>query len=326
MKALVTGGGGRLGNVLVRQLLEVGYQVRVLDLKRGASLEHLEIEFVAGDIREEESVRKAIQGCDEVFHLAAKISLLPDQDQSMYQVNTLGTRMVAKLCHQLGVRRLVHCSSHHALEMRPYTRPVDETRPLALKEKNDYHRSKAWAEVEVLQQVEAGLDAVIVNPGTLVGPYDYEPSIFARALLDLYHGKIPVLMAGLSDYTDVRDVAKAIQTAAQHGRKGERYLLTGWMLSMKELPQLLSKITHKKMPRTVLPLWMMYTALPVIQLQARLQGKPPLFTKAMLRAAQSNPWLSHDKAKKELNYQPRDLETAFRDYFDWFREQGWIKD
>ncbi|MDX2306323.1 MAG: NAD-dependent epimerase/dehydratase family protein [Microscillaceae bacterium] len=327
MNAFVTGANGRLGNVVVRHLLEEGHTVRALvaphhqDLK---SLEGLSLDLIEGDIREISGFESALEGIDWVFHLAAKIALNPDRDGSMFAINTEATRKLAELCLKKDVGRFVYCSSHHALMMKPYNQPVDENRALATREGIDYHRTKALAEVEILQMSEKGLDAVIVNPGTLIGPYDFEPSIFAQAMIDFYKGKIPFLMEGLSDYADVRDVAQAIVQAAKVGKKGERYLLTGWMLEMKDVPGLVQKITGKKMPRRILPLWVMYALLPFIQLSSKLSGKAPLFTKDMLHASQSNPVISHEKARRELGYSPRSLEDTFGDAFAWYKEQGWI--
>ena len=141
----------------------------------------------------------------------------------------------------------MHCSSHAALEAKPFDEPFDETRRLALNEETVYHRSKAHAEKEILNLVNSGLPAVIVNPGTITGPYDFEPSILGKALIDFIHGKVPFLMEGVSDYADVRDIVNGIIEASKSGRVGERYLLTGEMLPMKKLPGLLSEITGKKL-------------------------------------------------------------------------------
>ena len=327
MKTLVTGANGRLGNVLIRQLLMAGHEVIGL-IASGqedvSSLEGLKLELVYGDIRKEESYLEVLDRVDWVFHLAAVIRLHPDYDGSMFEINTKATKQLAKHCLDKRIKKLVYCSSHHALKMKPYNTPADEKRELATQEGTDYHRSKAQAEVEVLKAVEKGLDAVIVNPGTIIGPYDFEPSILAGALIDYYQGKIPFLMEGLSDYADVRDIAQAMIQAAQTGRKGERYLLTGWVLEMKDIPALLSKITGKKLPKRILPLWLMYSLLPFIQLGSRISGKAPLFTRDMLHSAQSNPLISHVKARKELGFSPRSLEDTFRDSFDWYKEKGWV--
>lgn len=315
-KILVTGGAGRLGNVLVRQLLEQGHSVRVLveqSDERPISLKGLDVELIAGDIRKAASLTPALDQIDIIFHLAAKISLYPDKDGSVWAINVEGTKNIARLALEHSVERFIHCSSHHAVDKHPYSTPMDETRPLAFNDKTGYHRSKAHAEKVILELIDQGLPAVIVNPGTVIGPHDYEPSILGQALLDLSSGKLPVIMEGLSDYADARDIATGMIAAMHKGRIGERYFLTGHLMNMKELSAMIGKVTGKKTPKTILPLWLMYALLPFIQLTAWLKGEKPLFTKDMLYAAQSNPVVLHDKAKQELGFNPRSLEEAFRD-------------
>ena len=225
--ALVTGGGGRLGNVLVRRLLDGGHRVRVLEPgPRPESLADLDIDFVAGSVLEAEDVATSVEGVDVVFHLAAKIDLRPKKDPLMYPINVEGTRKVVDACLSRGIR-LIHTSSHHALVREPLDQPLHEGKPLALDEKCEYHRSKAIGETIVLDACARGLDAVIVNPGSMVGPHDYEPSIIGAVLIDMYRGRVPVLLDMLSDYVDVRDVADGMIAAVEKGRSGERYLLTG---------------------------------------------------------------------------------------------------
>ncbi|MEO1434102.1 MAG: NAD-dependent epimerase/dehydratase family protein [Bacteroidota bacterium] len=317
---LVTGGAGRLGNVLVRQLLEQGHTVRVLvenTTEKPVSLQGLDVELMEGDIRKIETLQPAILDIDVIFHLAAKISLYPDKDGSVWAINVEGTKNIASLALEHPIERFIHCSSHHAVDKHPYTSPMDETRPLAFHDKTGYHRSKAHAEKVILDLIEQGLPAVIVNPGTVIGPHDYEPSILGQALIDLSSGKLPVIMEGLSDYADARDIASGMIAAMHKGRIGERYFLTGHLLNMKELSAMIGKVTGAKTPKTILPLWLMYALLPLIQFTAWLKGEKPLFTKDMLYAAQSNPVVLHEKAKQELGFTPRPLDVAFRDTMDF---------
>jgi len=323
MKILVTGGSGRLGNVLVRTLIEKGNQVRVFtsgDKLHEKSLAGVPIEIYTGDLLNKESVAQALHDVDLVFHLAAKIILAPDKDGSMWTINVEGTTTIAEACLAKNIR-MVHCSSHHALEKHPLDKPMDETRELALNERTAYHRTKAHGEKIILYLVAKGLDAVIVNPGTLIGPYDYEPSILARALIDLAQGKIPALMEGLSDYADVRDVAEGMIAAAEKGKRGERYFLTGAMLSMREVSGLVEKITGRKTTKTILPLWVMYMLLPFIRIAAKLSNKEPLFTAEMLEASQSPKVVLHTKAERELGFSTRPIEETFRDSFDWYKNE-----
>lgn len=322
--ALVTGGGGRLGNVLVRRLLDRGDRVRVLEPgPRPESLAGLEIDFMAGSVLDAEDVATAIDGVDVVYHLAAKIDLRPKKDPMMYPVNVEGTRKVVAACLARRVR-LVHTSSHHALVREPLDRPLHEGKPLALDEKCEYHRSKAIGETIVLDACARGLDAVIVNPGSMVGPHDYEPSMIGTALIDIYRGRVPVLLELLSDYVDVRDVADGMIAAAKKGRSGERYLLTGDVIPVTDMAALYGEVTGAKVPTRALPLWVGWAVLPFALAASAVTRKDPFLTPDVLRASVSNAVVSRDKAERELGYSVRDLRESLRDAAAWYRERGWI--
>lgn len=324
MKIAVTGGAGRLGNVVVRQLCERGDSVRVLDLVTALpeSLRGLDVELIRGSVVDAEAVDLLVDEADLVIHLAAKVHLDRDRDGSLRSVNVEGTRIVAEACLARDTR-LVHCSSHHALELHPLDQPLDETKPLALQTACDYHRSKALAEQLVLDLIrERDLNAVIVSPGTMIGPFDYEPSVIGRALLDLYHRRIPLLMQVVSDYVDVRDVAAGILNASDRGRVGERYLLTGEVLELKDMVKIWGELTGVEMPQRILPYWFGWAMLPFTLLAARLSGKPALFTANMLRSSVSNRIVSHAKAARELGFKPRSTRAALEEALHFYREAG----
>lgn len=325
MLALVTGGGGRLGNVLVRHLLERRDRVRVLEPgDRPRSLQGLDVEVRTGSVLDALAVSAALEGASIVYHLAAKIDLRSQKDPMMHEVNVEGTRLVADACLESGVR-MVHCSSHHALERRPLREPLTEDKPLALTERCRYHRSKAIAEALVLERCSRGLDAVIVNPGSMIGPYDFEPSMVGRALLDMYFGKIPVLLRMLSDYVDVRDVADGMISAAERGRPGERYLLTGEVVPVLEMARTFGEVSARKMPTTALPLWVGWAALPFALLGSAITNTEPFLTPDVLRASVSNAVVLNDKAKRELGFQVRPLRQSLGDSLAWYDQQGWLR-
>jgi len=322
--ALVTGGGGRLGNVLVRRLLETGQRVRVLEPgNRPQSLEGLEIEFVSGSVLAADDVANALEGVDLVYHLAAKIDLRPKKDPMMVPINVDGTRTVVEACLARGVR-LVHTSSHHAVVREPLEAPLTEERPLALDEKCEYHRSKAVGETIVLDACARGLDATIVNPGSMIGPHDYEPSMIGAALIDMYFGRVPVLLELLSDYVDVRDVADGMIAAAEKGRVGERYFLTGDVIPIMEMVSLYGELTGAKVPTRALPLWFGWVLLPFALAGSAVTKKDPFITADMLRASVSNAVVSRDKAYRELGYTIRPLRESLTDAVEWYRQRGWL--
>ncbi len=325
MLALVTGGGGRLGNVLVRRLLELGQSVRVLEPgSLPESLSGLDIDFVSGSVLDAADVARAVDGVDVVYHLAAKIDLSPKKDPMMYILNVDGTRKVVDACLSRNLR-LVHTSSHHALVREPLDQPLTEEKPLALDEKCEYHRSKAIGETVVLDACERGLDAVIVNPGSMIGPHDYEPSMIGTVLIDMYFGRIPVLLELLSDYVDVRDVADGMIAAAEKGRRGERYFLTGDVIPVMQMVSLFGELTGAKVPTRALPLWVGWALLPAALLGSALSNKAPFITADMLRASVSNDVVSHDKAHRELGYTIRSLRESLGDAVAWYRERGWLE-
>ena len=325
MLALVTGGGGRLGNVLVRELLRRQHRVRVLEPgSRPESLAGLDIELVSGSVLNEDDVERAIEHVDVVYHLAAKIDLRPRKDPMMYPINVDGTARVVAACLCRGVR-LVHTSSHHALEREPLQEPLTEDKPLALKEKCQYHRSKAIAETVVLDHCQRGLDAVIVNPGSIIGPYDFEPSMIGAVLIELYRGRLPILLDILSDYVDVRDVVSGMIAAAEAGRCGERYLLTGDVVPTMEMVSLFGEVTGVEMPTLALPLWVGWVMLPVALAGSAMTGKDPFITADLLRASVTNEVVSHEKASRELGYSIRPLRESLRDAVAWYQERGWLE-
>lgn len=326
MLVCVTGGSGRLGCSLVRALLARGDQVRVLEHGDGipASLQGLDVELIHGSVLDKEAVKTAIAEATVVYHLAAKVELDRDLDGSVQTINVEGTRNVAQACLAAGLR-MVHTSSHHALVLEPLDQPLDESKPLALNHPCFYHRSKAQAEQLVSQMVqEQGLNAVIVNPGTITGPHDYEPSMFAQGLIDLAKGKLPAMLGIKTDCADARDIAAAMIAAAERGRTGERYLLSGEALPMRELTALWSEITGCKVPQLFLPLWFGWLIIPFTVGIARLTGQKPLFTANMLRASVANDVIDCAKAARELDYQPRSIEDSLRDSFHFYQQQGWL--
>ncbi len=324
MLALVTGGGGRLGNVLVRRLLDTGHQVRVLEPgDRPESLAGLDIEFASGSVLDEGDVVRAMDGAEVVYHLAAKIDLRPKKDPMLFPINVDGTRNVAEACLSRGLR-LVHTSSHHAVEREPLSEPLTEDRPLALDEKCDYHRSKAIGETVVLDACKRGLNATIVNPGSMIGPYDYEPSMIGAALIDMYFGRVPVLLDLLSDYVDARDVADGMIAAADKGRVGERYFLTGDVVPILDMVSLYGELTGAKVPTRALPLWVGWAILPLALAGSSITKNDPFITADMLRASVSNAVVSREKAQRELGYDTRPLRESLTDAVEWYRERGWL--
>lgn len=334
MTVVVTGASGHVGGNLTRALLAEGRAVRALVHDGARSLDGLAIEKVAGDVLDPASLDRAFAGAEVVFHLAARISITGDPDGRVRAINEGGARNVAQAARRAGVRRLVHMSSIHALSPSPRDRAVDEERPLY--ETDDalaYERSKAAGERAVLAAVEEGLDAVIVNPTAVIGPYDFAPSATGAALLDIYRGRMVALVDGGFDWVDARDVAAGAIAAEKSGRRGERYLLSGKWATVRELaaslaragvPAPYGRVGPARAPRLTSPMWLARAAAPFAELLSRATGRRALFTGEALKALSNWRHVSHEKAARELGYRPRPLDETLAATVAWFAEAGMV--
>jgi dihydroflavonol-4-reductase len=320
MKVAVTGATGHIGANLVRTLLARGDEVRALVHDDDRALQGVAVEKLRADVRDLAALKRAFDGVDLVFHLAARISIAPGDAAEVHAVNVEGTRNVVEACLAQKVKRLVHFSSIHALSPEPRDQTVDETRALAEGSWLPYDRSKAAGELEVKKGVERGLDAVTVNPTAVLGPNDFRPSPMGTVLLDLYRRNLPGLIDGGFDWVDVRDVVAGALAAAEKGRKGERYLLSGARRSLSDLARTVEEVTGVKRPWLVSPMWLARASAPFATGWARLTKKPPRLTAESLHALRNHQLVSHDKAARELGYQPRPLEDTVTATFAWFKE------
>jgi len=323
MTVVVTGAAGHAGNNLVRALLAQGRRVRALVHRDRRALEGLDVEIVEVDIRDLASLRRALGGVKVVYHTAAYISLSTREWPLLEAINVFGTRNVVEACLDQKVRRLIHFSSIHALVQKPLDVPLDESRPLATSRRYpSYDRSKAMGEMEVRKGIERGLDAVIVYPTGMIGPYDFRPSHFGRVLMALGQGRLPALVAGGFNWVDVRDVAASAIEAEDNAPIGSRYLLPGHWASMRELAAIVTEITWTRSPRLVFPMWMARLGLPLGTRFTKLDGEHPLYTSVSLRALQSNRTISCERAAHDLKHHPRPLWETLVDTFRWFAATG----
>jgi dihydroflavonol-4-reductase len=323
---VVTGASGHIGANLVRSLLAQGRDVRALVHMDRRAIEGLDIEIAGGDICDVNSLYKAFEGADVVYHLAASITLALDNWPLIEQVNVTGTRNVVDACIKCGVRRLVHFSSVHAFAQYPLDIPVTETRPIVDAENHPpYDRSKAMGKKIVLGEIAKGLEAVIICPTAIIGPYDYKISHLSWALLSIAGGKFPALVEGGFDWVDVRDVVAGAMAAEQNAPAGSMYLLSGHWASMSDLAKIVHDLFGSPVPGFTCPLWLAPVGIPFASIYARVTGTEPVFTKFTLNAIKSNRNISHEKATRELGYNSRPLRDTIYDTLLWLSDNGYIK-
>jgi len=324
----VTGATGHIGGCLVRQLLDRGLEVRALVRPpRRPSLAGLDLESFEGDVRDPDAMRRFVRGADVVYHLAAVISIVGPMNGLVRQVNVEGARNVGKAALRAGVRRLVHVCSVHAFDQAPLDRPLDETRvrvrPGAAPA---YDTSKAEGEAAIRTLVAEGLDAVIVHPSGVIGPFDFTPSRMGHVFLDLHHRRLAGLVDGGFDFVDVRDVCRSILAAAERGRTNESYVLSGHYRTVGELAVMAETVTGVRPPRWTSPMWLARIGAPFTESYARLTRTEPLYTSESLLALRANRNYRRDKAGRELDHAPRPTETSVRDLYAWFAAAGNLDD
>ncbi len=322
---VITGATGHLGNVLVRKLVSQNKKVRALILPGEdiASLKGLEIEKVEGDVRFPDSLRKAFGGADIVYHCAGMISILPGQQKQLYQVNVIGTRNVVNMCLETKVKRLVYTSSIHALSEPEPGIVFNESREFNPENVlGEYSKSKALGTLEVLKGVEEGLDAVILCPSGIIGPYDYRVSEMGKLIVDFVKGKVKVYIDGAYDFVDVRDVVEGLILACEKGKKGDCYILSGQQISVRQLLKFLEEISGIKAPSFKIPQSLARAAGFFNVLYCNLIKIKPLFTPFSIDVLASNSLVSCQKAQDELCYSPRSIYESIKDSVQWFKQKG----
>ncbi|MFC2080588.1 NAD-dependent epimerase/dehydratase family protein [Bacteroidota bacterium] len=323
MKIALTGASGHIGANLCRTLLEQKHELRVLTNKFTTSLDGLDLERVQGTLDDSTVLLDLADGAEVFIHAAAIISI--NGNQQVLDTNVEGTLNVLKAVRESKVKRLIHFSSIHALVHDPLDQSLDETRPLALEDHIMYNQSKAKAEQAVFEAVAGGLDALIINPTSVMGPNDFKPSLVGQAIVQLYEGRLPALIPGGYDWVDVRDVVSGTITAIEKGRTGQSYLLSGKYLSLSDMYAMIRNIKGNGKNLPVLPFWLAEFGVPFLKVWAKMTNSKPLYTREsveILKTAHTN--ISSEKARKELDYHSRPFEETLRDTITWFRDNHYL--
>jgi len=326
MTVLVTGATGHLGTNLVRALLARGQKVRVL-LRRGnptTAIDALDVERALGDLHDQASLEEACAGCDRLYHLAALVSIVPADRQRLFAVNVLGTRNLLRAASRVGVRRVVHCSSLGAVGTRPGGSSDEEQTINPFHHCMDYDLTKALAEQEVLKAVMRGLAATIVNPSGLVGAWDFRPSLLGETILDIARGKLLAYVPGTVDLVPMDAVVEGHLQAMERGRVGERYILSGELVTLDQLIEWVVAETGARRPLWRVPARLVY---PYTRLKDAVERSffprfRPRYTTQTLKIL-GEPKLGDDsKARGELDYRPGSVRAALQEAIAWYREAG----
>jgi dihydroflavonol-4-reductase len=324
MKILVTGATGFLGHHLVKRLATEGYDVRVMK-EKDASIEllkDLKIEVFEGDIRDFDAVKKAVSGCQVVFHLAGLISYWGKQDNLQFEINVKGTENVVKTCLEERVKRLIYTSSTAAIGFEAGKLADEETKFNLGNLEIAYCDTKYLAEKEVQKGVKEGLDAVIVCPGSMYGPGDIrrikEDPVFPKGIFSLFY------VDGGLGVVDVEDVVEGEILAWKKGRKGERYILAGENLSFFEIRKTVAEILGKNPPKIKIPALLFSVLSHVLNWVSYLTEKRPKFTPENARLNKIYLYFSNEKAKKELGMKFRPFKESAERMIRWYKENNYF--
>jgi dihydroflavonol-4-reductase len=326
MTVVVTGATGHLGSNLVRSLI-TRRPVRALvhNREKGDSLDGLDLDRVFGDVGTISSLYTAFDGADVVYHLAANVSFGSEDWALMESVNVVGVRNVVEACLHCGVRRLVYFSCVHALVQEPLLEPVNELRPLVESSNCPaYDRSKALGEREVRNGIEMGLDAIIINPSGMIGPYDFHLSQLGRVLVGLANHKLPALVGSGLDWVDVRDVSAGAIRAEEQAPTGAKFILSGHWASMSDVAAIVERLTGVRAPRLVVPAWLAHAGQPVLSNYNRWVERSPVHISSLVRTFRGNKAVRHERATRELDYNPVSLQQTVNDALRWYQENGRI--
>lgn len=330
MKTLITGATGFVGSAVLRQLLAAGHDVRALIRPKSdrRNIDGFPVEIVYGDLTDRRSLEHGMKGCSRLFHVAADYRLWVPKAEEMYEINVVGTRNIMHAALNAGVERVVYTSSVSTLGLTRDGSLADEGTPVSLMNMiGHYKRSKFMAEEEVKRLAdEQGLPVIIVNPSTPVGPRDIKPTPTGRIIVDAASGRMPAYVDTGLNLVHVDDLAIGHLLALEHGKVGDRYILGGWNLTLKEIFCAVAALAGQTPPNICLPHWLVFPIGCVSEAWARLvTRREPRVTLNGVRLARKKMFFSIEKARRLLGFNPRPVEEALRDAVAWFRENGYIR-
>ena len=327
-QTLITGATGLVGSAVARRLVGEGFRVRAL-VRPGSPrflLDGLDLDFIAGDIRDPQSVRRAVTGVRYVFHVAADYRLWARDPGEIFAANVEGTRVVMREAKNAGVERVVHTSSVATLALRDDGSPADETVPLSTEEGiGAYKRSKIAAERLVEAMVaDDSLPAVIVNPSTPIGPRDVKPTPTGRIIVEAARGRVPGFLDTGLNLVHVDDVAEGHLAALKRGAIGQRYILGGENVLLADMLAEIAGMVGRRPPRWRVPRAVAIPMAYAAEGAAYITGRAPFTTLDGVRMAKHRMFFTAAKAERDLGFRPRPYRQALEDAIRWFGEAGYL--
>jgi dihydroflavonol-4-reductase len=328
MKVLVTGASGFIGGNLARELLRQGYQVRAM-VRRESNVKYLRdtgIELIEGDLLDKASLKKALHGCEALFHAAAIYTFWSRNPELIYQTNVQGTENILEAAKTEGIKKVVFTSSESTVGINKGCTGTEEGKGCLEKIPGDYKKSKFMAENLAFKMSQDGLPLVIVNPTTPIGPYDIKPTPTGGMVVAYLNGNMFACVNTGLNIVDVEDVAKGHILALEKGRSGERYLLGNKNLTFREIMLILERISGIKAPRVNIPTGLALGAGYLDEFfEGKIMGRNPHVPVAAVKASRKFRHFDCSKAVSELGLPQTPVEIAFEKAVNWFRQNGYVK-
>jgi dihydroflavonol-4-reductase len=328
-KVLVTGASGFVGNAVARACARSGREVRVLVRKSSNTqwIRGMGAELIYGDLRQPESLAKALEGCDELYHVAAQYTFYNPNPKEIYESNVQGTRNILQAATEKNLKRVVYTSTVGAIGIPENGNHGDEETPITLFDcQGHYKRSKFLAEQEALSFYRKGLPVVVVNPSAPIGVGDAKPTPTGKMIVDFLNGKMPAYLDTGLNVIDVEDCALGHLLAAEKGRPGERYILGNQNMTLEQIFRELSILTGLKAPKIKVPHSLAMGAAHVSEFISRWNKKPPMVEKEAVILAKKRMFFNSEKAVRELGLPQADARLALRKAVTWYLKNGYVQE
>ena len=322
---VVTGGKGHVGFALVKELADRGESIRLLLRSDSKVFDNIECEKIMGDVCDSESLEKAFEGAETVYHVAGVVDISGEKDKQVWEVNVEGTKKVVAACKKCGVKNLVYVSSVDAVPVGNGNEEIVEISnfdPDLLE--GTYAKSKAVATQFVLDSADDSLKICVVHPSTCIGPYDNNGTSSMCSVIKLFaKGLFPMTFDfGSCNFVDVRDCAKGMVAAAEKGRNGECYFLCGKVISLDDFIGVLAEACGKKHPKIVIKQKFVNDIIPFCEKVFEIAKLPPMINEYSIRKISENFNFSNAKAMAELGFEPRPLVESLRDTVKWLKKKN----
>lgn len=322
MRIAISGITGHIGNNLGKLLIQKGYEIKALlrNNKYDFVIDE-KIERITGEINDPVALDLLCKDTEVLIHLAAKISIYPKDRELIFKTNIEGVKNVIDACLKNGVKKIIHFSSIHAHNSNGMNNSINEKTPYVSSDNMAYDFSKSQGEQLMLKAREKGINVCIINPTAVIGPNDFLPSFSGKMLMDIYTGRLPMIVKGGFDWVDVRDICNAVLNILEKNITNEKFILSGHYASIKQIAEHTCSVKGKNYNGIALPIWLAKIGVPFIAIYAKLSNTLPLYTSASLTALEEGSDLvEHKNATKLLAYDPRPLDESISDAVLWSKQ------